>query len=49
MWMAVIMSVGMYKGVVMREWVRGKGGNKYMNNFVIHVGAKDVDMFICTT
>lgn len=42
----------MYKGVVMREWVVEKGNkynNKYINNFFMFVGAKDVDMFICTT
>jgi hypothetical protein len=43
------MRVGMYKGVVMQEWVVEKGDNKYMNNFVMSVGARDVDMLICTT
>lgn len=26
-----------------------KGGNKSMNNFVVSVGVKSVDMFVCTT
>ena len=45
----VIVSANMYKSIVMWYGVGEEGGDKCTNNFVMFVGVKGVNMFICTT